>query len=118
MTNEVFGRIDNLITTQKKKKNDLNDYLGVTHSMYNNWRNGSSTSYYKYIDKIAEFLNVTPNYLLCGSDSFDLQETQVRKYEAKILNILRNIPEKECDRLIKIIDAFVSTIEDCAFTIS
>ena len=27
MTNEVFGRIDNLITTQKKKKNDLNDYL-------------------------------------------------------------------------------------------
>ena len=76
MAKDVFVRIDQLMKTQKKKKKDLNDYLGLTHSTYDNWKNGSSESFLKHIDRIAEFLNVTPNYLLRGTDTVSLRETK------------------------------------------
>ena len=96
----------------KKKKKDLNDYLGLTHSTYDNWKNGSSESFLKHIDKIAEFLNVTPNYLLRGSDTVSLRETKQKMNEDRMVKLFRSIPEKEGERLLRIVEAFVSSMEE------
>jgi len=90
----------------------LNDYLGLTHSTYDNWKNGSSESFLKHIDKIAEFLNVTPNYLLRGSDTVSLRETKQKMNEDRMVKLFRSIPEKEGERLLRIVEAFVSSMEE------
>ncbi|MBQ8092153.1 MAG: helix-turn-helix domain-containing protein [Clostridia bacterium] len=109
--NEIFDRIDQLMISKKKKKKDLNDYLGLTHSSYNNWKLGTNESFLKYIDKIAEFLNVSPNYLLRGTDDIILDDNKQKQNETKLLRLFRSIPEHEADRLLIIVDAFVSSLD-------
>ena len=68
MVDDAFARIDHLMRQQNRKNKDLNDFLGLTKSTYDGWKRGTSKSFMKYLDRIAEYMNVTPNYLLCGTD--------------------------------------------------
>jgi len=40
-----------------------NDF-GIRNKTVDNWKRGRSKSYYKMISELAEFFNVTPNYLI------------------------------------------------------
>ena len=40
------------------------DYLGLGKTAFTGWKNGANMSYRKHIDKIAEFLGVSTDYLL------------------------------------------------------
>ena len=66
--NDVFDRIDSLMKSQKKQYKELNEYLNLGKKTYDNWKTGKSSTYLKYLNEIAKFLNVTPNYLLNGVD--------------------------------------------------
>lgn len=46
----------------------LAEYLGVSPNVVTNWKNGSLRSYRKYIDQIAEFYHVSPQYLRGETD--------------------------------------------------
>ena len=46
----------------------LAEYLGVSPNVVTNWKNGSLRSYRKYIDRIAEFYHVSPQYLRGETD--------------------------------------------------
>ena len=50
-----------------KSQKDLCDYLGLKQQAYSDWKSGKSESYKKYLNNIAEFLDVPINYLL-GKD--------------------------------------------------
>jgi hypothetical protein len=65
---DVFERIDNLLTEQGKEQKQLYDYLGVSSQKYFDWKAGRLKSYTKYIGKIAEFFNVSIDYLLGNDD--------------------------------------------------
>ena len=60
----TLEKIIHLLANQNKKQKDLTDYLGVTKNTFTNWKLGVSYSYKKHIDKIAEFLGVSTDYLL------------------------------------------------------
>lgn len=60
----TLNRISELLVSQNKKQKDLTDFLGLTKNTYSNWKSGNNTSYIKYINKIAEFLDVSTDYLL------------------------------------------------------
>lgn len=111
MIDEVFARIDHLMRQQKKKNKDLNEYLGLTKSTYDGWKRGTSKSFMKYIDRIAEFLDVTPNYLLCGTDVVNQKVTARTQAENRILCLLRLVPETELMRLVQMIEAYALSFE-------
>lgn len=78
-----------------KEKNitavQMEDYLNVPKGSFGNWKRGIGKLYYAYMDKIADRLCVTIDYLVRGedmkTDSLSHQETELitnyRKLSAK-----------------------------------
>ena len=60
----TLEKINELLKQQHKKQKDLTDYLGLTKNTFTNWKLGTSESYKKHIYKIAEFFDVSTDYLL------------------------------------------------------
>lgn len=61
---ETLDKILYLLHKQNKKQKDLTDFIGLTKNTFTNWKLGTSQSYKKHIDKIAEFFGVSADYLL------------------------------------------------------
>lgn len=60
----TLDKISELLKQKRKSQKDLTDFLGLTKNTYTNWKAGDNESYKKYIDKIAEFFDVSADYLL------------------------------------------------------
>lgn len=61
---DTLNKILDLLKRQSKTQKQLMDYLGLGKTAFTGWKNGANTSYKKHIDKIAEFLGVSTDYLL------------------------------------------------------
>ena len=55
------------------------DFLGLGKTAFTGWKNGSNRSYFKHIGKIADFLNVSTDYLL-GKEPKPSTSTSVPDY--------------------------------------
>ena len=60
----ILDRITEELKTQKKTQKNLCDFLGLSSNNYTDWKSGKSSSYKKYLPEIAEYLNVSIDYLL------------------------------------------------------
>lgn len=60
--------IFNLITKKGLKQSDFASSINVKEQVVSDWKAGRSKSYKKYIDKIAEYLGVSVDYLLGRTD--------------------------------------------------
>lgn len=59
-----------IILRQKRiQQSALCNYLGVSKQEFSEWKSGQNQSYEKYIDKIAEFLGVSADFLLLNEES-------------------------------------------------
>jgi len=103
---EVFRRIDNLMKDQKRQQKDLNEYLNLGIRTYDNWKSGKSTSYLKHLNSIANFLHVTPNYLIRG-----VEDDEPNVLENELLNLFRSVNESRQQWLINVFRAMISGIE-------
>ncbi len=63
---DFLNRTFALLKAQGKKHKDLADHLGVSPQRVTDWKSGRIFSYSKYMDRIAEFLGVSVDYLLTG----------------------------------------------------
>lgn len=61
---DTLTKIFYLLDQNNKSQSDLAEYLGVGKQLLTNWKSGLNTSYKKYIDKIADYFNVSTDYLL------------------------------------------------------
>ena len=66
--NPVIDRIEETLKLRKKTKKELLEYLGLNTSTFTMWRYANGKSYTKYIDKISDFLQVSIDYLLYGTE--------------------------------------------------
>ena len=64
----VFVRIDQLLHDQGKQQKELIDYLSMARNTYVNWKTQKNKSYMKHINEIADFFNISPNYLIRGDE--------------------------------------------------
>lgn len=64
----TLSKIQQLLKEQNKTQKDLTDFLQLKKSTFTSWKSGANESYKKYIDKIADYLDVTTDYLLGNSD--------------------------------------------------
>jgi len=92
--NPVVDRIDQLLKEQYKTKRELTDRLGLSHATYTRWRYENGKSYMDHIGEIAEFLGVTPNYLIRGDDGEVGVETLSNEEKELIMNI-RQLPNEK-----------------------
>lgn len=60
----TLDKICDLLKQQSKKQKELTDFLGIGKNVFTDWKSGKCNSYKKHIDKIAEFLGVSTDYLL------------------------------------------------------
>lgn len=60
----TLDKIIVLLKEQGKKQIELCEYIGVKKNAFTSWKRGANSSYKKHIDKIAEFLGVSTDYLL------------------------------------------------------
>ncbi len=65
----TLEKIIELLKSQGKKQKDLTDFLGLTKNTFTNWKAGHSESYKKLLPQIAEFFNVSVDYLLGKENS-------------------------------------------------
>lgn len=61
---DTLDKIVHLLSTQNKTQKDLTDFLKLQKGVFTQWKSGTSQSYKKHIQKIAEFLGTTSAYLL------------------------------------------------------
>ena len=81
----VLTRILECMGTKHGAGKELADFLGISGNVITNWKNGSNRSYLKYLPKIAEFYNVSEDYLR--------GKTDVRQDETKEMQQLLDDPE-------------------------
>ena len=63
----TIDRVMELLNERKIEQKQLADYIGLSAQAFSQWKAGRNQSYLKYVDKIAEFLGVSTDYLL-GKD--------------------------------------------------
>ena len=61
---DVLHKIISLLKARGIKQKELTDYLYVSHNVFTGWKAGRNTSYMKHLPKIAEFFDVSVDYLL------------------------------------------------------
>lgn len=70
----MFGdKLKNLRISKNLSQDDLGEILGVRKSSISNWENNKATPTYETLTKLAEYFNVTTDYLL-GFNQDDLDK--------------------------------------------
>jgi transcriptional regulator with XRE-family HTH domain len=64
----TLERIIKELKNQNKLQQDLTNYLGINYSSFGNWKAGRNKSYLKYLHAIADFLDVSVEYLKGETD--------------------------------------------------
>ena len=64
----TLDKILSLLTEKGIQQKTFAENIGVTKHTITDWENGRSKSYMKYIDKIADFFDVSADYLLEKTD--------------------------------------------------
>lgn len=89
----VFERIEQLRKAQNLSQGKLEKELGFSNGSISKWRNSTPT--YERLQKVADYFNVTVDYLMTGEDSSDKKEvTLTPRDERDIKKDLDNIMEK------------------------
>lgn len=64
----ILERILDCMGNKYGSGKELADYLEISGNVITNWKNGSNRSYIRHLRKIAEFYNVSEDYLLGKTD--------------------------------------------------
>ena len=64
----TLDKILSLLTEKGIQQKTFAENIGVTKHTITDWKNSRSKSYMKYIDKIADFFDVSADYLLEKTD--------------------------------------------------
>lgn len=88
----TFNKIVVLLKEQGKTQKQLMEYLGLGKTAFTGWKIGQNTSYYKHIGKIAEFFDVSADYLL-GTEKNPLSEDE--EWINNLYNMAKDLSESE-----------------------
>lgn len=104
---DVLHKIIDLLEKRGKKQKDLTDFLDVSHNVFTEWKAGRNSSYKRHLPKIAEFFDVSVDYLIGKESSeennftyalynelaHDLSESQIQQLK-QFADFLRNSNSK------------------------
>lgn len=99
---DILTNIIRLLKEKNKKQIELTDFLGISKNIFTDWKSGRNTSYMKYLPKIAEFLNVSVDYLL-GNEPYENAETLEFTY-ALYNEMTHDLSQEQINQLKKYAD--------------
>jgi len=79
---EVIKRIEALIKNKGISKGTFLKAIGQNKSTWGNWERGASKTYYEYIPQIAQYLNVSTDYLFGLSDEPMPRNKNIKFFQA------------------------------------
>lgn len=91
---KVVERMTELLTSQGKTQAALCEHLGLRKDMYSRWKRGELKSYLMYTSEIADFLNVSTDYLLCRTEH-EVSSGNLTGAETRLLSRFRALPDNE-----------------------
>ena len=105
----ILNNILHLLKVKGVRQSDLARYLGISRNSVSQWKANKSTSYMNYIDKLAEFFDVSVDELL-HPDKTNLYDSFIAKDELELLDLYRSVTEQEMKiAMIKAIRIFIDT---------
>lgn len=110
----VILTISRLLKEQGKKQKDLTDFLGIGENRFTDWKSGRITSWSKYVPQIAEFLDVSTDYLLGLSDEEPCTASNgevLTEQEKTLIQIFRETTEEGRLEMITAIMTIKNAIE-------
>lgn len=108
----TLDKIKALLKEQNKTQKQLMDYLGLGKTAFTGWNSGANTSYNKHIGKIAEFLNVSTDYLLYDENKNTPNEQTLTEGEKLWLDLYHQLSTETRAVLVNMANAFESLPED------
>lgn len=113
-SNVTLERIIEELKRQGKKQYELTDYLNLNHNSFGNWKSGLNKSYLKYLYQIAEFLDLSVEYLKGETDEKEyvsLRHTSERNIvsetDQKFLELLATMNESDKQWLLSILTSII-----------
>ena len=95
----TLQRIITELKIQKKRQSDLTDFIGVTDSTFGNWKKGRNQSYLKYLHAIADFLNVSVEYLKGETDKKEKPLSENEERLKELYNLTADLTDSDIDAL-------------------
>ena len=87
-------RIIDLLKTQGKTEKELVQYLGLSSTAFSSWKFENVKTYRRRISEIADYLDVTKEYLLEGTDEYVNKETLTGQ-EIKLIKLYRSMGNEQ-----------------------
>lgn len=125
----TIERIIKLLEDRGIEQQQFASAIGVGKQKISEWKSGKTKSYMKYIDKIADYLSVSTDYLL-GNNESDITEENannnhhndsnfsnsekaesLNKDTKELIELIKDLPLIERSRIIVMIDDIKKNIE-------
>ena len=88
---------------QRVSQQEICQYLNLTKQTFSDWKSGKSESYLKYLPQIAEYLDVSVDYLLGKTPSPEREN--IPEDEKRLRDLLSQMSEEQLKTAYKIISA-------------
>ena len=103
----TMQRILEEMQLQNKQQTELGEYLTVTPNVVTDWKSGRLKSYKKYLHAIADFLNVSVEYLKGETDKKEKPLSENEERLKELYEITANFSETE----IQLLKAYAAGIK-------
>lgn len=84
---DILDRVNKLMGDREQQ--ELTDYLGLKKTAYSDWKSGKSNSYRKYLIEIAEFFDISIDFLVYGKEKNSF--SNLKENEQRCLKALNNL---------------------------
>ena len=98
MESQTFERIMALMKSQGITELEMEQKIGATRRSFSNWKRGKGRSYFEYIDKLADQLGVSIDYLVRGED---IKKDFLNHDEIILINNFRKLSPDEKKHIIE-----------------
>lgn len=100
---DTLTKILGIMKEQRVSQQEICQYLNLTKQTFSDWKSGKSESYLKYLPQIAEYLDVSVDYLLGKTPSPEREN--IPEDEKRLRELLSQMSEEQLQTALKIISA-------------
>ena len=105
--NPILENIINELKKQKITQKQLTDYLNISENCFGSWKRGANQSYLKYLHAIADFLNVSVEYLKGETDKKEKPLSENEERLKELYNLTADLTDSDID----VLKAFVAGLK-------
>ena len=107
LTNDpIVLKIMELLKVQGKTEKGLTDHIGLANTTFTKWKYKGVKSYRKHLEKIADYLEVTPEYLTEGVDDI-INISTMTASELRLIQLYRKMGNDAKETLLRTAGHFV-----------